>query len=71
MENYLPFSDTLYNFSQIIQMPSFYLSNVLAILGMFSVDLFLFSLEATRNNFQNYFKRRAMTGRRMTEANLQ
>lgn len=52
-------------------MPSFYLANVLAILGMFSVDLFLFSIEATKNNFQNYFKKRAMTGRRMTEANLQ
>lgn len=54
----------------MLQMPAFYLVSILVILGMFSMDLFLFSLEATRNNFQNYFKKRAMTGRRMTEANL-
>lgn len=52
-------------------MPSFYLANILAILGMFTVDLLLFSVEATKNNFHNYFKKRALTGRRMTEANLQ
>jgi hypothetical protein len=47
-------------------MPSFYLAGVLAVLGMFAIDLFLFSISATRNNFQNYFKKRAMLGRRMT-----
>ena len=51
-------------------MPSFYIANILTILGMFSVDLLLFSMEATKTNFQNYFKRRAMEGRRMTESNL-
>lgn len=42
--NFIPISDTLYNFSQIIQMPSFYLANILAVLGMFTMDLFLFSI---------------------------
>lgn len=52
-------------------MPSFYLANILAVLSMFAGDLLLFSLEATKNNFQNYFKKRALTERKMTEANLQ
>lgn len=51
-------------------MPTFYIANILAILGMFSVDLLLFSVEATKSNFQNYFKFKALTGKRMTEANL-
>lgn len=68
--NYLPLENVENYFSQIVTMPSFYLCNLVAILGMFAVDLLLFSIEATRNNFQNYFKKRAMTGRRMTEAHL-
>lgn len=71
MLNFIPFSITYAYFSEIIQMPSFYLANILAVLGMFAGDLLLFSLEATKNNFQNYFKKRALTGRKMTEANLQ
>lgn len=70
MLNYFSFSVTQYYFTDLARMPSFYIANVLAILGMFAMDLFLFSLEATRTNFQNYFKRRTMQGRRMTEANL-
>lgn len=69
--NYIPISVTQFYISDMITTPEFYMANILAILGMCSMDLFLFSLEATRTNFQNYFKKRAMQGRRMTEANLQ
>lgn len=57
-------------FTEIVTMPSFYLVNILAILGMFSFDFLLYSIETTKINFQNYFKKRALTGRRMTETNL-
>ena len=64
--NYIPISVNEYYFTDLGSTPSFYIANILAILGMFSMDLFLFSLEATKANFQNYFKRRALEGRRMT-----
>jgi hypothetical protein len=52
-------------------MPSFYVANIFAILGMFTVDMLLFSIESTKNNFQNYYKKRTLSNRRMTEENLQ
>jgi magnesium-transporting ATPase (P-type) len=60
-------SSTYLYWSDLIVVPSFYQANVLAILGMFTVDLLLFSIEATKNNFQNYFKKSAMTKRKMSE----
>lgn len=70
LSNYIDISVVEYYFSDILTMPTFYIANILAILGMFSMDLLLFSVEATKSNFQNYFKFKALTGRRMTEANL-
>lgn len=42
--NYLPISDTAGYMTDLLQMPSFYLTQILCIMGMFSFDLFLFSL---------------------------
>jgi magnesium-transporting ATPase (P-type) len=64
--NVIPISETYMYWSQLIQMPSFYSANILAILGMFTVDLLLFSIEVTKNNFQNYYKKRTLSNRRMT-----
>lgn len=71
LQNVIYISDVFGQFSQLIVTPTFYLSNILAILGMFTVDFLLYSIETTKDNFQNYFKKRALTGRRMTETNLQ
>ena len=68
--NYIDISVVEYYFNNLLTVPTFYVANILAILGMFSMDLLLFSLEATKSNFQNYFKIKALTGKRMTEANL-
>ncbi len=42
--NYLPISDIGGYMTDLLQMPAFYLTQVLCIMGMFSFDLFLFSL---------------------------
>jgi hypothetical protein len=42
--NYLPISDIGGYMTDLLQMPSFYLTQILCIMGMFSFDLFLFSL---------------------------
>ena len=47
-------------------MPTFYAAQILTILGMFSFDLFLFALESTKANFQNYFKYRQIAGKRVS-----
>jgi len=39
-------------------------------MGMFSFDFFLFSLEATKNNFQNYLKFRTIRERNLSATHL-
>ncbi len=58
--NYIPASDIYGYLSNLLTMPSFYLCQMLCIMGMFSFDFFLFSLEATKSNFQNYLKFRTI-----------
>ena len=58
--NYIPISDTAGYTTDLLQMPEFYLSQILCVMGMFSFDFFLFSLEATKSNFQNYLKFRTI-----------
>lgn len=42
--NYIDISVVEYYFNNLLTIPTFYIANVLAILGMFSMDLLLFSL---------------------------
>lgn len=58
--NYISLSDVAGYLTNLLTMPSFYLCQMLCIMGMFSFDFFLFSLEATKGNFQNYLKFRTI-----------
>lgn len=51
LQNYLVYSQVYMQFNQLIQTPAFYLSSILAILGMFAMDLMLYSVEITKNTF--------------------
>lgn len=42
--NYIGISVAEYQFTDLASTPTFYIANILAILGMFSMDLFLFSI---------------------------
>jgi hypothetical protein len=68
--NYIAISDTVGYISNLLQMPSFYLAQILCIMGMFSFDFFLFSLEATKSNFQNYLKFRTIRERNLSVSHL-
>lgn len=68
--NYIPISDISGYTSNLLQMPSFYLAQILCIMGMFSFDFFLFSLEATKGNFQNYLKFRTIRERNLSVNHL-
>ena len=68
--NYVPASDTSGYITDLLQMPSFYLAQILCIMGMFSFDFFLFSLEATKSNFQNYLKFRTIRERDLSVSHL-
>lgn len=68
--NYVPLSDVAGYLSNLLTMPSFYLCQMLCIMGMFSFDFFLFSLEATKGNFQNYLKFRTIRERNLSASHL-
>ena len=68
--NELTISDVYGYLSNLLTMPSFYLAQVLCIMGMFSLDFFLFSLEATKNNFQNYLKFGSIRERHLSVSHL-
>lgn len=54
----------------LLSMPSFYCVQFMCIGSMFSFDLFLFSLETSKNNFQNYIKNRTLKSQRLSQSNL-
>lgn len=58
--NILSVSDIYGYMTNLLSMPTFYLCQILCIMGMFSFDFLLFSLEATKSNFQNYLKFRTI-----------
>jgi hypothetical protein len=50
----------------LLSMPIFYVIQLLTVGGMFCVDFFLFSIDATKNNFQNYLKIRTLKDQRLS-----
>ena len=54
----------------LLGMPSFYCVQFICVGTMFSLDFLLYSLEATRSNFQNYLKNRTLKAQRLSETNL-
>lgn len=56
--------------TDLLTMPTFYLIQFLSVGGMFCFDFFLFSLEATKNNFENYLKYRSRERSRLSEGSL-
>ncbi len=50
----------------LLSMPIFYVIQLLAVGSMFCVDFFLFSIEATKNNFQNYLKIKTLKDQRLS-----
>lgn len=44
----------------LLSMPIFYIVQFLCIGSMFCIDFFLFSLEAFKNNFENYLKNKTL-----------
>jgi hypothetical protein len=68
--NYIPLSDVSGYMTNLLKMPSFFLCQMLCIMGMFSFDFFLFSLEATKGNLQNYLKFRTIRERNLSVSHL-
>ena len=67
------FFETVISYNDMIDllsMPSFYCVQFMCIGSMFSFDFFLFSLETSKNNFQNYLKNRTLKSQRLSESNL-
>jgi len=67
------FFETVISYNDMIDllsMPSFYCVQFMCIGSMFSFDLFLFSLETSKNNFQNYIKNRTLKSQRLSQSNL-
>ena len=51
-------------------MPLFYIIQFLNVGGMFAVDFMLYSLEATKANFQNYLKFNTLKEQRLSKTSL-
>jgi phosphoserine aminotransferase len=64
-------TELYHSMSDLLSVPAFYLIQFLCVGGMFSIDFFLFSLEATKNNFQNYLKFQTLKERRLSQSCLQ
>ncbi len=64
-------TELYHSMSDLLTVPGFYLIQFLCVGGMFSIDFFLFSLEATKNNFQNYLKFQTLKERRLSQGCLQ
>ena len=54
----------------LLRTPTFYVIQFMCIGGMFSIDFFLFSLQATKNSFENYLKFKTLKKQRLSEHNL-
>jgi hypothetical protein len=65
--------ETMVNYRSMIDllnMPSFYIIQLLCVGGMFSFDFLLFSIEATKTNFSNYLRFKTLKERRLSTTNL-
>lgn len=54
----------------LLSMPAFYCVQFMCVGSMFSLDFLLFSLEASKSNFENYLKSRTLKSQRLSESNL-
>lgn len=54
----------------LLSTPMFYIVQFICIGTMFCFDFFLFSLEATKNTFENYLKNKTLKSQRLSESNL-
>ena len=56
--------------NNLLSMPLFYIIQFLNVGGMFAVDFMLYSLEATKANFQNYLKFNTLKEQRLSKTSL-
>lgn len=70
VSQYMDVQVSYYLMANLLSMPIFYVIQFMCIGGMFSIDFFLFSLEATKNSFENYLKFKTLKKQKLSEHNL-